>query len=210
MSVWSSVFECPVYTSIEDEIWLEQLPAANRRLIETDKAEIVPGVSAIKTGGHFDGSLLLHWQDHLFHADTFLVTLSGLSSSMEHVKGRTVTYSFMYSPPNMLPLAPAAIQKIWTGIKPFGFKHTHGAFSGQSISGTDLKERLLDSMRVFIQHEGHSDHEFLDVPLDEGKSSTLLRKWDGDPCSGANHEQPGKYVEMHDEGWMSRRELEGR
>jgi glyoxylase-like metal-dependent hydrolase (beta-lactamase superfamily II) len=34
----------------------------------------VEGVTAVKAGGHFDGSLVLHWEDKLFIADT-LVTV---------------------------------------------------------------------------------------------------------------------------------------
>lgn len=30
------------------------------------------GVTAIKVGGHFEGSMVLHWDGHLFIADTFV------------------------------------------------------------------------------------------------------------------------------------------
>ena len=33
---------------------------------------ILEGVTAIKTGGHFDGSLVLHWERKLFIADSLL------------------------------------------------------------------------------------------------------------------------------------------
>ena len=33
---------------------------------------ILPGVTAIKTGGHFPGSLVLHWEKKLFIADTIV------------------------------------------------------------------------------------------------------------------------------------------
>lgn len=33
---------------------------------------ILPGVTAIKTGGHFPGSLVLHWEKKLFLADTIV------------------------------------------------------------------------------------------------------------------------------------------
>ena len=32
----------------------------------------MPGVTAIKVGGHFEGSMVLHWDGHLFIADTFV------------------------------------------------------------------------------------------------------------------------------------------
>ena len=34
--------------------------------------EIVKGVTAVKLGGHFPGSLVLHWENKLFIADTFV------------------------------------------------------------------------------------------------------------------------------------------
>lgn len=33
---------------------------------------VLPGVTAVKTGGHFPGSLVLHWEKKLFIADTIV------------------------------------------------------------------------------------------------------------------------------------------
>lgn len=76
---WSRTFRCPVYTSADDSKWLEadlirSTPGAESRLIESPTEAIVPGVTAVKTGGHFDGSLVLLWADVLLIADT-LVTV---------------------------------------------------------------------------------------------------------------------------------------
>ena len=73
---WAQTFGCPVYTSIEDEEWLDRQDAheVDRRLIRGPTETVVEGVTAIKTGGHFDGSLVLHWKDKLFIADS-LVTV---------------------------------------------------------------------------------------------------------------------------------------
>lgn len=46
----------------------------SRKYITDRTEEIVPGVTAIKCGGHFEGSLCLHWDGKLFIADT-LVTV---------------------------------------------------------------------------------------------------------------------------------------
>ena len=35
-------------------------------------AKVLPGVSAIKTGGHFPCSLVLHWEKELFIADSIV------------------------------------------------------------------------------------------------------------------------------------------
>ena len=62
---WSRAFACPVYISVEDEMWLDRLDAraVDRRLIRGGVEDVVPGVKAVKTGGHFDGSLVLAWDE---------------------------------------------------------------------------------------------------------------------------------------------------
>jgi glyoxylase-like metal-dependent hydrolase (beta-lactamase superfamily II) len=41
-------------------------------LLQKQYEEVVEGVTAIQVGGHFDGSMVLHWDGHLFIADTFV------------------------------------------------------------------------------------------------------------------------------------------
>lgn len=57
-------------------MWMERLDASSVewRFIKGGTEKIVEGVTAVKTGGHFDGSLVLHWEEKLFIADT-LVTV---------------------------------------------------------------------------------------------------------------------------------------
>jgi len=72
---WARTFNCPIYLSAEDQEWLCRVddfyhPA--RSFITSTTQEILPGVTAIKTGGHFPGSLVLHWENKLFIADTMV------------------------------------------------------------------------------------------------------------------------------------------
>ena len=71
---WARAFDYPVYTSEEDAIWLHRrdAPGIDRRLIRGGAETVAKGVTAIKTGGHFDGSLILHWDNKLFIADSLL------------------------------------------------------------------------------------------------------------------------------------------
>ena len=73
---WAQAFNCPVYTSEEDAVWLSRrdTPGLDRRLIQGNGEKILEGVTAIKAGGHFDGSLVLHWDKSLFIADTLMTT----------------------------------------------------------------------------------------------------------------------------------------
>lgn len=74
---WYRTFNCPVYVGSDDHEWLCQKPPSSEtlRLIEGPAGatqSILPGVTAIKTGGHFPGNLVLHWEKKLFIADTIV------------------------------------------------------------------------------------------------------------------------------------------
>ena len=80
---WAKAFQCPVYVSKEDKQWLcLQLPPSDDqdgsiKFLEGPPGttqEIIPEVTAIKAGGHFPGSLVLHWKKKLFIADTIVTT----------------------------------------------------------------------------------------------------------------------------------------
>lgn len=63
--------------SSDDREWLCQKPPALQTLSPVGgpagaAVKVLPGVSAIKTGGHFPGSLVLHWKNKLFIADSIV------------------------------------------------------------------------------------------------------------------------------------------
>jgi glyoxylase-like metal-dependent hydrolase (beta-lactamase superfamily II) len=69
---WARILDCPVYTSTDDAEWLMREDTSGRRKLFQGTKEIVHGVTAIQAGGHFDGSLFLHWEKKLFIADTMM------------------------------------------------------------------------------------------------------------------------------------------
>lgn len=74
-------FNWPLYLSAEESGWLCREDKAGRiRWITGLTQEILPGFTAVKLGGHFPGSLVLHWEDNIFTADTIAVTLVSLPS----------------------------------------------------------------------------------------------------------------------------------
>ncbi|KZF25313.1 hypothetical protein L228DRAFT_258757 [Xylona heveae TC161] len=158
---WAQRFQCPVYLALEDKKWINCTEGGQkyRRFIDQQREEIVEGVTAIKTGGHFDGSMVMHWEDKLLIADTFVTVPSALYH-INRVPG-TTSYSFMWSIPNMIPLPPLEIEKIWGALKPFEFNTTLGAFMGMNVRGRDVKARVLESMKIQIKAEGHPEHAFL-------------------------------------------------
>ncbi|KAL9067204.1 MAG: hypothetical protein Q9157_006880 [Trypethelium eluteriae] len=174
-------FDCPVFIAVEDKQWCCRADKdGRRRLITTDVEKIHDGVTAVKLGGHFPGSLVLHWEKKLFIADTFVTVPVSLGwkswimgicryaktaqSGLYHVDrpSGTTSFSFMWSIPNMIPLPPSEMYKMWEGLKPFDFNSTHGAFMGMDIRSGDVKRRVLESMKIQTRGEGHGIHALLD------------------------------------------------
>lgn len=70
-ATWARTFKCPVVIASEDAHWLCQRPyqQADLQSLRDITTTIVPGVTAIKIGGHFDGQVVLHWEKTIFVAD---------------------------------------------------------------------------------------------------------------------------------------------
>ncbi|KAL8670114.1 MAG: hypothetical protein Q9168_005323 [Polycauliona sp. 1 TL-2023] len=163
---WAKAFECPVYISYDDRQWLcRKDPTVNDLLNFIDgpapvQQLILPGVTAIKTGGHFPGSLVLHWERQLFIADT-IVTVPSAYTPHPRPPGQT-SFAFQWSIPNMIPLAPDEIMTIWRAIRAFDFDTTYGAFNGMTVSDSHMKERVLMSMQTQVRSMGWGKHQLLD------------------------------------------------
>nr|POE78444.1 uncharacterized protein ymae [Quercus suber] len=166
---WSRTFQCPVYIGGLDEAWLERTntPGAEIRLLKDSHTEILPGsgATAIVVGGHFPGSLLLHWDDNLFVADTIFT----IPAAMNPVPGKpgVPSFAFFWSIPNGIPLHPDDILLIWQRVQKFKFVRVFGAFRGQDVRtmpnekarGTGgVKGRLLESCKIYSQAMGWKDH----------------------------------------------------
>lgn len=166
---WAEVFDCPVYISAADEAWVQRANhGGRRRLLGPEPKEILRGVTAITTGGHFPGSLVLHvdlppaipmdvgMKPRLLVADT-LVTVPSALYAKNRPKG-TTSYAFMWSIPNMIPLPPGEMRKMWKALEGWEFGSTHGAFVGLDVregdGGGSVKERVRESMRIQARGEG--------------------------------------------------------
>ncbi|KAG9527335.1 metallo-beta-lactamase family protein, partial [Aureobasidium melanogenum] len=159
---WAVTFDCPVYVHSLDQQWLcrTPLPSTKRVLLQKQYQEIVEGVTAIQVGGHFEGSMVLHWDGHLFIADTFVNVPSGFYRK-DRPKG-TTSFSFMWSIPNMIPLPPDTIYNMWKAVKPYDFTATHGLFTGWDIKDDNVKRSVLESMKIQVRNQGFAEHALLD------------------------------------------------
>ncbi|EME42987.1 hypothetical protein DOTSEDRAFT_132174 [Dothistroma septosporum NZE10] len=161
---WSRTFNCPVYVGAPDKIWLERVDVPGLHDIYTPILE-GSGVTAILAGGHFPGSLLLHWNDILFIADTIFTS----PSATNPVPGKegVISFTLWYSIPNRIPLHPDEILRIWQIVKPYDFHFAFGAFRGQDVRtmpneqerGTGgPKGRLLESCKIYVRAMGWREH----------------------------------------------------
>ncbi|KAF4212317.1 hypothetical protein CNMCM5878_001420 [Aspergillus fumigatiaffinis] len=155
---WADAFNCDLYISAEDEEWVANRGDGHRLKLWQGKRLSLPSHAqgsaqpkdetsdfvAIKTGGHFPGSSVLWWKSarKLLIADTIMIVPSGLYR-VDRPAG-TVSYAFMWSYPNYIPLPPDDVHGIWKAIEDIDFEDTHGAFTGQDARGNNVKRRYGD------------------------------------------------------------------
>lgn len=138
MVQWSRAFaNAPIYLHALNRKWVMR-PDPAIRFWKGDTVRLFGGMILIRTGGHFDGFQVLHWQRA---ADGKSVLLSGDQPEV-CMDRRWVT--FMYSYPNYIPLNRAAVEGILAALRPFSFDRLHAAFPGRYI-GKNAKEVVLSS-----------------------------------------------------------------
>jgi hypothetical protein len=84
----------------------------------------------------------------------------------------TTSFTFFWSIPNMIPLPPWEIARMWKMLKPWNYTSTHGAFLGQDVYGrsedpNDMRRRVLESAKIQIRAQGWSEHPLLAEVLDD-------------------------------------------
>jgi hypothetical protein len=116
---WSGAFEdAPILLPAADRDWVQR-PDPRVRFWD-DAVGLVPGLIALRCGGHFEGSSVLHWpagaegRGVLFTSDTIMVAADR----------RWV--SFMRSYPNLIPLGAAAVEAIAAAVAPLRFDRIYG------------------------------------------------------------------------------------
>ncbi len=125
MQDWAAAFGAPVHLHAADRDWVVR-PDPALRFWEGEALEVLPGVTLVRVGGHFEGGTVLHWAEGegvLLAGDILQVTPGG-----DRV-------SFQWSYPNMMPLPAASIRRIVARLEPWRFGRIFGAFAGQDVLG---------------------------------------------------------------------------
>jgi hypothetical protein len=136
MMAWSTACGgAPIHLHTDDGIWVQRSGPALRPW--TGETLPLGRATAIRCGGHFAGSSVLHcpWLEDgrgaLFVGDTMQVT-----PDRQFV-------SFMRSYPNLIPVNTATVKRITAAVRPYRFEAIYGAFPGRTIkrNGSQIVER---------------------------------------------------------------------
>lgn len=139
MQDWADAFNARIYLHASDREWImRDSPAIT--LWEGDALESLPAVRLLRLGGHFAGGTVLHWakDDGIMLAGDIIQVTPG---------GRAV--SFMWSYPNLLPLAAASVEKIVERLGDTPFGALYGAFKGQNVP-KNARQIVLDSAQKYL------------------------------------------------------------
>jgi len=149
MVEWAHAFDAPVYIHAADRRWVAR-PDSSVVFWEGDTREILPGMTLVNCGAHFEGGAVLHWRDDpsglgaLFSGDVFQVVMDR----------RWV--SFMYSFPNLIPERPSTIRRALALIEPLPFDRLYGAFWDRVVTsdGSAAVRRSAERYLRFALDEG--------------------------------------------------------
>ena len=119
---WSKAFgDVPVYLHASNRPFVMR-PHANIKFWEGERLTLLDGVTAIRCGGHFPGSCVLHWRQGAGGAGALLT-----GDTITCVPDRRVV-SFMYSYPNLIPLNARAINGILASLSDVPYDRLYGGW----------------------------------------------------------------------------------
>ena len=142
MVEWAHAFDAPVYLHAADRQWVMR-PDPAVRFWQGETRELLPGLTLIRCGGHFDGGTVLHWPDG---AGRRGVLLTG--DIINVVQDRRFV-SFMYSFPNLIPLPASAVRRVVAAVEPYDYDRIYSAW-WDKVTMTDAKNAVHRSAERYI------------------------------------------------------------
>jgi hypothetical protein len=116
----------PVHLHAADQRWIMR-PDPAIRLWEGNALQLMPGVTLVHCGGHFEGATVLHWAGGSEGRGSLL------TGDVLHVAQDRRHVSFMYSYPNYIPLGGQAVRRIVAALEPYRYDQIFGAWWGRNI-----------------------------------------------------------------------------
>jgi glyoxylase-like metal-dependent hydrolase (beta-lactamase superfamily II) len=143
MVEWAAHFDAQIFLHAKDRQWvMRESPR-----IQFWKGTTLPlwdGLTLINCGGHFEGGTVLH-------------RLAGANGKGALLTGDIITVvqdrryvSFMRSYPNLIPLGPAAINRILERIESFSFDQIYGGWWKANVS-SDAKSAITRSAQRYLR-----------------------------------------------------------
>ena len=117
---WARAFDAPVYVAEKDREWLRR--TGPEIVTWSEPFEVLPGVTALQTGGHFPGSTVACWSAG---AEGRGVLLSGDTVKAVPAAGWV---TFMRSYPNDIPLSAAVVSRIAAAVGGLTFDRFYDNF----------------------------------------------------------------------------------
>lgn len=162
---WAKALQTKLYISNLDKRWYQRdHDSKHINFFKSSQIEIIPGITMIRCGGHFDGSCVLHWDRKIAKCPKGLGTgkketgVIFCSDTFAPASDRK-QITFMWSYPNFIPLPPKDIVQIWKSVQQFEFDDILGAWPGKYIYG-DARQKVLKSAKNFVRMEGHDENSF--------------------------------------------------
>lgn len=107
----------------------------------------LPGLTLIRTGGHFPGATVLHWDNAVEGADGKGVLFCG---DILSVVADRRWLTFMYSYPNDIPLDADTVRRMAGMLAPYAFDRIHDAFDKHVVA--DGHAAVQRSAERYIRH----------------------------------------------------------
>ena len=118
MVEWAHAFDCPVYLHADDARWvMREDPAIE--FWDGEERDLGDGLTLLRVGGHFAGGTVLHMD----RGTGMLLT----GDIVQVVPDRKFV-SFMYSYPNLIPLAATEVRRIAEKLRGYRFERILGAW----------------------------------------------------------------------------------
>jgi glyoxylase-like metal-dependent hydrolase (beta-lactamase superfamily II) len=119
-----------------------------------DTIEPLPGITVIRTGGHFPGGMVLHRAGVEGADEPELRDGVLFSGDIITVVADRRWVTFMYSYPNSIPLDPATVRRMADLVAPYPFARIHDAFDKHVMEdGSAAVERSADRYIAHILGE---------------------------------------------------------
>jgi hypothetical protein len=144
MVEWSRAFGgATIHIPEADRPWVMRDDPAIQ--LWSDRVELAPGVTLIQTGGHFEGSAVLHWEGGAEGKGALLVgDTATVVQDRRHV-------SFMRSYPNLIPLPQSSVAWIVERLRPFAFDRIYGGWWGRVVAAGG-ERALEESAQRYVRY----------------------------------------------------------